>query len=356
MPSAPVVLINSKDRKDELRRAIQSVYEQTVPTQLIVIDDASTDGTSDMVRAEFPSARLVTNPTCQGFMEARNHGAKLAIEMGSTIMFVLDDDALFSTPRVVEQTLARLNHPRVGAVAIPLVNFINGTQSDPDRFAEVCPGEFTVTFAFRGGASVMRADLFIALGGYQGHMGYAEENNYCARMINAGYVTRAGAGIDPINHYPSAARNPRGITRLKSINNLLFAWHNVPMPAYLVHSAGTWVNMVRYGAKLKHLGPAIGGLFEGSWKSITDWGSRKPISRSAYRLVRRLIKAGCVPFDTVEPLLPPRRVFPGVASVGLADTVVDGVRRDGAGGNGAAGHGAAGPASGSPAMSPSGRA
>jgi GT2 family glycosyltransferase len=316
--SVPVVLINSKDRKDELRRAIKSVHEQTVRTHLIIIDDASTDGTSDMVRAEFPEARLVTNPTCQGFMEARNHGARLALEMGSPIMFVLDDDAMFSTPRVVEQTLARLDHPRVGAVAIPLINFINGTQTDPDRFAQVCPGEFTVTFAFRGGASVMRADLFTALGGYQGHMGYAEENNYCARMINAGYVTRAGSGIDPINHYPSASRNPKGITRLKSINNLLFAWHNVPMPAYLVHSAGTWVNMARYGLKLGHLWPAIAGLFEGSWRSITDFGSRRPISNGAYRLVRALIKTGSMTYESVEPRLPSRRVFPGV-SVGGAD-------------------------------------
>ncbi len=317
MASVPVVLINSKDRKDELRRAIKSVYEQTVPTRLIVIDDASTDGTSDMVRAEFPDAHLVVNPTCQGFMEARNHGAKLALEMGSPIMFVLDDDAMFSTPGVVEQTLARLDHPRVGAVAIPLINFIDGKQSDPDRFAERCPGDFTVTFAFRGGASVMRADLFMALGGYQGHMGYAEENNYCARMINAGYVTRAGSGIDPINHYPSASRNPRGITRLKSINNLLFAWHNVPLPEYLVHSAGTWVNMARYGAKLGHLGPALGGLFEGSWRSLTDWGSRRPISRGSYRLVRDLIKAGSMTYASVEPRLSPRRVFPGVSTGGL---------------------------------------
>jgi len=318
--SVPVVLINSKDRKDELRRALRSVYDQTVRTHLIVIDDASKDGTSDMVRGEFPDARLITNPTCQGFMEARNHGAKIALEMGSPIMFVLDDDAMFSTPRVVEQTLPRLEHPRVGAVAIPLMNFIEGTQSDPDRFAEVCPGDFTVTYMFRGGASVLRADLFLALGGYQGHMGYAEENNYCARMINAGYITRAGGGIDAINHYPSPNRNARGVTRLKSVNNVLFAWHNVPMPEFFWHNAGTWVNMVRYGAKLNHLGPAVGGLFEGSWRSITDFKSRRPISKRAYRLVRELIKAGSVPFEAVEAKLGPRREFAGVSMGRMVET------------------------------------
>lgn len=312
MASVPVVLINSKDRKDELRRAIQSVYDQTVKAHLIVIDDASKDSTSEMVRTEFPQAKLVTNTTCQGFMEARNHGAKLALEMGSPTMFVLDDDAMFSTPRVIEQTLPRLEHPRVGAVAIPLLNFIEGKQIDPDRFAQVCPGDFTVTYMFRGGASVMKADLFLALGGYQGHMGYAEENNYCARMINAGYITRAGGGIDYINHYPSPNRNARGVTRLKSVNNVLFTWHNVPLPEFFWHNPGTWLNMVRYGLKMKHLGPAVGGLFEGSWRAVTDWKSRRPISRRAYRLVRELIKAGSMPFEAVEPKLGPRRQFAGV--------------------------------------------
>lgn len=320
MASAPIVLINSRNRKDELRRAIRSVLEQTVRARLIVIDDASSDGTSQMVAQEFPDARLVTNPTNQGFMEARNTGARLALEMGATIMFVLDDDAMFSSPRVIEQTLARFDHPRVGAVAIPLINFVAGTQSDPDEFARKCPGDFAVCFAFRGGASAMRADLFLALGGYQGHMGYAEENNYCARMINAGYITRAGSGIDPINHYPSPARDPRGITRLKSINNLLFAWHNVPMPYLLLHSAGTWVNMARYGLKQRHLGPALTGLFSGTWKSLTDFASRRPISRDAYRLVRRLMKDWCVTFEAIEPSLPPRRTLPGVSEIGPGAT------------------------------------
>ena len=47
---AATVLITTKDRKDDLARAIGSVVEQTAPVELIVVDDGSTDGTSELVR------------------------------------------------------------------------------------------------------------------------------------------------------------------------------------------------------------------------------------------------------------------------------------------------------------------
>lgn len=312
MPHPPIVLINTRNRKDETRRAIRSVLAQTVPARLLVIDDASTDGTSDMVRGEFPQAILVTNQANKGVLTARNEGARIALDHGTPVLFVLDDDAEFSTPRVIEQTLACLDHPRVGAVAIPLVNFVEGTTNDPDKFLEKCDAPFAVTFQFRGGASMMRADLFLALGGYRGHGGYAEEGNYCARMLDAGYVTRAGSRIDAIHHYPSPNRNPSGITRQKAVNNVLFAWHNVPMPQYLIHAPGTSVNMVKYGLRQRHLGPAISGVWQGWIKSVADLPGRRPMSRASYRLMRRLIRAGCVPFESIEGQLPPRRAIEGV--------------------------------------------
>ena len=43
------VVIATRNRKNELRRAIASVVRQTDPVEVIVIDDGSTDGTSEMV-------------------------------------------------------------------------------------------------------------------------------------------------------------------------------------------------------------------------------------------------------------------------------------------------------------------
>jgi len=42
----------------ELRAALLSAFEQTGHPEVMVIDDGSTDGTADMVRAEFTRAVL----------------------------------------------------------------------------------------------------------------------------------------------------------------------------------------------------------------------------------------------------------------------------------------------------------
>src|SRR5215831_17492941 len=112
------ILIVTKDRKDQLRRAIRSAVLQTEPVEIVVLDDGSTDGTSDMVESEFPQVRLNRTPISVGYVVQRNRGVLLC---SSEIVFSIDDDAEFSTPRVVEQTLAEFSHPRIAAIAIPYV-------------------------------------------------------------------------------------------------------------------------------------------------------------------------------------------------------------------------------------------
>ena len=113
------VVITTRNRKDSLRTALQSVLTQTAKPEVLVIDDASTDGTAEMVRGEFPTVRLDQSPQALGLIVQRNRGASLA---NGDIIFSIDDDAAFSTPHVIEQTLAEFEHDRVGAVAIPFIN------------------------------------------------------------------------------------------------------------------------------------------------------------------------------------------------------------------------------------------
>ena len=113
------VAITTRNRKDCLRTALQSAMAQTVQPEVLVIDDASTDGTAEMVRAEFPSVRLDQAPTALGYIVQRNRAARLA---SGEIIFSIDDDAAFSTPHVIEQTVAEFDHDRVGAVAMPFIN------------------------------------------------------------------------------------------------------------------------------------------------------------------------------------------------------------------------------------------
>ena len=73
-----------------------------------------------------------------GLIVQRNRAAELA---RTPYLFSMDDDAVFSTPRVVETTLREFEHPRVGVVAIPFVNVNHSPalrQKAPGRERSLC--------------------------------------------------------------------------------------------------------------------------------------------------------------------------------------------------------------------------
>jgi glycosyltransferase involved in cell wall biosynthesis len=115
-PMKASVVIVTKNRKDDLRRAIASATRQTELVEIIIIDDGSSDGTADMVTSEFPQVRLEQAAVSLGYIAQRNRGASIC---SGDIIFSIDDDAEFSTASVVGQTLQAFSHDRVAAVAIP---------------------------------------------------------------------------------------------------------------------------------------------------------------------------------------------------------------------------------------------
>src|SRR5213594_2460656 len=117
-PPAVTIAIVTRDRKEELRAAVRSALEQEGSIEVLVIDDGSRDGTSEMLREEFPGVRVARYDDDAGVASRRNDAA--AVSRGKVIVSI-DDDAVFSSPRIVADTLADLDHPRIAAVAIPYI-------------------------------------------------------------------------------------------------------------------------------------------------------------------------------------------------------------------------------------------
>lgn len=74
------IIIVSWNTRDILHRCLQSVYEQTdeITFEVIVIDNASSDGSAEMVEREFAQVRLIKNTENRGFAAANNQGAEIA--------------------------------------------------------------------------------------------------------------------------------------------------------------------------------------------------------------------------------------------------------------------------------------
>ena len=291
------VVVTTKDRREELRTALRSAATQSIPVELVVVDDGSADGTGDMVRSEFPAAVLVRRESSGGYIAARNLAARVA---SADVVFSIDDDAAFSTPRVVERTLREFDHPRIGAVAIP---FINLRQDDVVRQQAPAASGVYLTAAYIGTAHAVRRNLFLRLGGYRENFVHqGEEGDFCLRMLDAGYVVRLGKA-DPIHHFESPRRDFRRMDYYGKRNLILYTWHNVPWPYFPIHLAITAARGFWHGLRLGRPLASWAGLADGFGLCLAGKIHREPVRRTTYRLMRRLVR-GSLPLSSVEIQLP----------------------------------------------------
>ncbi len=296
--TAATVVITTKNRVEDLRKAIASVLAQTAKPEVLVLDDASTDGTSEAIAREFPSVRIERSEASRGYIVQRNRGAGL---VQTPIVFSIDDDAVFSSPTIMEQTLREFDHPRVGAVAIPFVHVNQGPTVH--QRAPRAEGIYA-TYAFIGTAHALRRDLFLALGKYRELLIHqSEEEDYCVRMLNAGYITRCGTA-DPVHHFESPRRSWRRMDYYGARNKVLYAWNSVPWPFLPAHLAATTCMTSIFALQPARFLTRLRGVLAAYALCGRGQADRRPVRPSIYSLSRALKRRGAVPLEELEPRLP----------------------------------------------------
>ena len=100
------VIIPTYNRAHTLPRAIESVFAQTsvAKIELIVVDDGSTDGSSELVTSAYPQVKLIRQAN-QGVSAARNAG--LSVAAGEWIALLDSDDEWL--PHKLETQLEQLD-------------------------------------------------------------------------------------------------------------------------------------------------------------------------------------------------------------------------------------------------------
>jgi GT2 family glycosyltransferase len=115
------IVIVSYNGRDYLRRCLTSIYEHTrdVDCEVIVVDNASADGSPEMVAAEFPQAALVRRAANGGFATGVNEGLRIA---RGEAFFILNPDSEI-TANILPTMLRYLRaHDDIAVLAPKLVD------------------------------------------------------------------------------------------------------------------------------------------------------------------------------------------------------------------------------------------
>ena len=274
------VVITTRNRKDDLRIALLSAIDQSINPEIIVIDDGSTDGTDQMIQNEFASVLFKRFQESKGYIVRRNESASLA---SGDVIFSIDDDAEFSTPYVIEQTLKELSDSRVGAVAIPYIEPHKDDvlfQKAPDEKGVWCIDRFI------GTAHAVRRALFLKLGGYRENLIHqGEEGDFCIRMLDSGFFVRLG-NSDPIIHHESPKRSHERMDYYGCRNSILFLWQNAPLTELPLYLIGTTINCLRWTFVPKRFLTRLRGVMDGFYDCMKV--PSNPVSRSTFFLWNRL--------------------------------------------------------------------
>ena len=111
------LLIATRNRREDLLRTLEAMSPALLPThEVVVLDDASEDGTAEAVATGFPGVRLLRHDSRSGYIAARNE--LLAAARGE-LAISLDDDAEIASPGSLDR-IAELfeTHPRCGVAAL----------------------------------------------------------------------------------------------------------------------------------------------------------------------------------------------------------------------------------------------
>ena len=266
-----------------------------MPTEVIVIDNASDDGSAGMVEAEFPQARLIRNAENRGFAAANNQG--FAVARGRHVLLLNSDTVVHGD--VLARSVAWLDaHPDAGAMGCRVLNTDGTVQLTCSMYPSVLNqllqasglwklrrprffGRYLMTDWRRdseravetisGCYLLVRRAVIDEVGPLdEAFFFFGEETDWCRRMRDAGWRLMF-APVGEITHHGSASvrkLNHRRDVMLTGAKVRLHRKHGGVVPAALV-----WL---------------IAGLFNGSravfWSSRRALGDRRAEERSRHFL------------------------------------------------------------------------
>lgn len=117
MDSKLLVIIVAYNAMRWLDKCIGSVLSSSVQSDIILIDNGSTDSTQDYVKEHFPMVLFKQSTENLGFGKANNIGLQYALDNGYDYVYLLNQDAWVMPDTFEKLIKAHLNNPRFGILS-----------------------------------------------------------------------------------------------------------------------------------------------------------------------------------------------------------------------------------------------
>lgn len=272
------VIIPTRNRVTVLPRALQSVYAQDYPNlEILVLDDASEDGTWDYIRSHHSDIRLFRFDQNHGQIAARN---LMMREANGDYIVNLDDDAHFPHADTISRVAARMEaEPELGMVAFRVVEYEAEApdNGEPEYY----------TNSYRGGGNCIRKAALRETGYYRETAlpPYGGEESYLQlRLVDKGYRLVYFPAATVVHNPLHLHRDLRKQRAATAGNRLLIAWLDEPFPWYILSTANA---LVSYSSSAVWDG-SLRNVLKGFYRAFMEFprlrSGRQPVSSRAMRI------------------------------------------------------------------------
>jgi GT2 family glycosyltransferase len=194
------------NRCDDTLECLESLSRMYYPNvRLLLVDNASTDGTVEAVRARHPQVEVIANSENLGFSGGFNVGLRHSLEQGADFILIVNNDT-FVAPDMLDELMAYAGAPEVGMLA-PKIYFadrpkriwsvggrrnwwnlemigIGDRQTDRGQWSQAIDRD-----GLTGCAMLLKRSLLLSVGLFDDRTfgpAYYEDNDLCIRARRAG--------------------------------------------------------------------------------------------------------------------------------------------------------------------------
>ena len=132
-------------------RCFQSLRASSIPVQIIVVDNASNDGSVDYIRTYYPEVHIIESSVNLGFGQANNKGIRFALDQGCEYVFLLNQDAWVDRDSILTLINIHQSNPQFG--------ILSPMHLTPDR-AHIEKGVLTYVDDFKITERTLMEDLY----------------------------------------------------------------------------------------------------------------------------------------------------------------------------------------------------